>query len=572
MDAESESILRNAVGEFRDEVSALDWCDIAEVSWQDGSALISLRLDTAEFAGGPDGLPVKNRERISITIGPGFPWVPPTASVAHWDWAGFPHVLLGRHLCLYLDPTTQWDPNNPVNNYLCRLGEWFTDAIAGNFDPGTALFHPVGGVPHRTPGAPTIVVTEPLPLGQEGFRFQRIQVRDRTPHCIEVASWGRKPKLEDTRIALLVVLPEMLPIGAGARLSDLGCIVTMQQSSGARKRLTKRLRELAADLGKDDPLQLMIAVPNPANQGQQAYHLIAAHIGNKYVSESLSAAISRKPTQPPSRDEPELLWLYVDDCRDALSTRRDESQPMGHYRGLKVELWGCGALGSWIAEFLARAGASQITIRDNSYVTQGLLVRQNYTHADIGRYKVDAVADRIRAINGSITVRSVPQICQPATNEELDCDLIIDATVSTSVATAIEDAQRMGNVQIPVVQLATDSESASLGIVTVCHPSSDATTNDVDVALQERAESDPALAPFRGLWNPDEPAPIVPALGCSVPTFRGSGADLATIASEGLNLAGRLLSRRISGGYLFSTSSSPYSVPSKTAVALAPDP
>ncbi|WP_419551743.1 ThiF family adenylyltransferase [Candidatus Poriferisodalis sp.] len=572
MDVESEPRLHNSVEEFRHEVSALDWCEITDVSCQNGKVLISLRLDTSEFTGGPDGLPVKSRERINITVGPEFPWVPPTASVKHWDWAGFPHVLLGRQLCLYLDPSTQWDPNNPVNNYLCRLAEWFTDAIAGDFDPGTALFHPVGGVPHRTPGAPTIVVTEPLPLDQEGFRFQRIQVRDRTPHCIEVVSWRRKPALEDTRIALLVILPEMLPIGAGTRLSDLACIVTLQQSSGARKRLTKRLRELADDLGNDDPLQLVIAVPNPANQGQRGYHLIAAHIGNEHVSQSLSAATSRRPTQPPSRREPELLWLYVDDSREALSVRRDRSQPIQQYRGLKVELWGCGALGSWIAEFLARAGTSQITIRDYGHVTQGLLVRQNYTHADVGRHKVDAVADRIRAINSSINVRPVRHICQLAANEELDCDIIIDVTVSTSVATAIEDAQGNGNIQVPVVQLAADSESASLGIVTVCHPSSDSTTNDIDVALQERVENDPALAAFRGLWNPDEPAPITPALGCSVPTFRGSGADLAAIASEGLNLAARLLSRRVSGGYLFSTPSSPHSVPTRTAVALAPDP
>ena len=560
--------LQDAVEELRQEVSGLNWCEVTDVSWVEGNALVNLRLDTSLFTRGPDGLPIKNRERIRISLGPQFPWFPPTASVDHWRWAGFPHVLHGRGLCLYLDPSTQWDPNHPVSNFLNRLAEWFTDAIAGNFDPGTALFHPIGGVPHRTPGAPTIVVTQPLPLGQEGFRFQRIQVRDRTPRCIDVVSWTRRPRQDDARIALLVVMPEMLPIGAGSRLSDLAFIIAVQQSSGARRRLTKRLRELIDDLGKDDPLQIVLAVPNPANQGQEGYHLIAAHIENRHVNEALSAAASRKTTEPHSPQEPELVWLYVDDNREALTVRRDSNQPMQQYRDLRVELWGCGALGSWIAEFLARAGIAQITIRDYGHVTQGLLVRQNFREEDVGRPKVNAVADRVRAIDNSIDVRPVAEICQRAIDEELDCDIIIDATVSTSVATAIEHAQGNGSIKVPLVQLATDNESASLGILTVWHPMTDATTNDVDEALQARADNDPELSAFRRLWDSDEPAPITPALGCSVPTFRGSGADLAAIASEGLNLAANLISRRISGGYLFATASSPYPVPPKTGVAL----
>lgn len=44
-----------------------------------------------------------------------------------------------------------------------RLWQWLADAAAGRFDPDTALYHPVGGILHHTPGAPTVVVREPVP-------------------------------------------------------------------------------------------------------------------------------------------------------------------------------------------------------------------------------------------------------------------------------------------------------------------------------------------------------------------------------------------------------------------------
>ena len=560
--------LQEAVNEFSGAIDDVAWFKIRDVSCAEGTAHIDLELDTKPFVKGASGLPVQQRERIDIAIGPEFPWIPPQASVKHWRWCGFTHVLYGRHLCLYLDVSTEWDPSQPVENYINRLSEWFSDAIGGKFDPSAALFHPVGGVPHRTPGAPTIVVNIPLRLDQEGIRFQRMQLRDRSPNCIDVVSWNRKPKLANRRAALLVVLPEMLPIGAGSRLSDLADIVVLQQSNGARKRLLKKLSDMAKGLGTKEPLQIIIAVPHPTNTGQGRFHLIACHIESENIQECLTAVLGRKPDKSHPPSEPELVWLYVDDLRDGISVRRDADQPLQQYRGLNVQLWGCGALGSWIGELLARAGIAQITLRDPGYVTQGLVIRQNYREMDVGKTKVEALADRIRSIDNAIEVHAVAGICQPSIRNDLDGDLIIDATVSTSVATAIEWAQSDGRIRVPVVQVSTDSESASLGIVTVCHPAAGTTTNDIDEALHQRVQNEPVLSPFRQLWNPDEPPPIIPVLGCSVPTFRGSGADLVTIASESLNLAANLLSRRISGGHLFSRTSGNYSTLPLTSVTI----
>jgi molybdopterin/thiamine biosynthesis adenylyltransferase len=220
-----------------------------------------------------------------------------------------------------------------------------------------------------------------------------------------------------------------------------------------------------------------------------------------------------------------------------------------------------------MAELLVRAGISQITLRDSSYVTRGLLVRQNFTELDVGRPKAEALAERLRQIDSSLDVSAVVGICQSAISESLKCDVVVDATVSTGVAAAIDSAQESGRLQVPLVQVATDTETAALGILTMCHPRSSCTTSDIDHAIHVRAESDPALAPFLGFWDQAATPPITPTLGCSVPTFRGSGADLTAIAATAVNLVALALSRSLSGGYLFASPHSPHGVPHLTGFA-----
>ena len=132
-----------------------------------------------------------------------------------------------------------------------------------------------------------------------------------------------------------------------------------------------------------------------------------------------------------------------------------------------------------------------------------------------------------------------------------DCDLIVDATVNSRTAWLIDSHQRAGSLHAPVVQVATDLDSATLGIVTICQPDSGHTNNDVDDALRQRCESEDPLAPFRQFWNPDKAPPLTPSPGCSVPTFRGSGADAAAVAADAVSLIAVAFRRCATGGYVF---------------------
>lgn len=67
---------------------------------------------------------------------------------------------------------------------------------------------------------------------------------------------------------------------------------------------------------------------------------------------------------------------------------------------------GCG-IGSTIAETCLRLGFQHLTLVDKDQVEAHNLNRQNFTAADVGTQKVDALARRLLAINPSASIRVV---------------------------------------------------------------------------------------------------------------------------------------------------------------------
>lgn len=68
----------------------------------------------------------------------------------------------------------------------------------------------------------------------------------------------------------------------------------------------------------------------------------------------------------------------------------------------RIHIIGCGSVGSTLAELLARFGLTKISLYDFDDVEAHNLANQMFTTAEIGKPKVDAVAERICAINPEI--------------------------------------------------------------------------------------------------------------------------------------------------------------------------
>lgn len=72
----------------------------------------------------------------------------------------------------------------------------------------------------------------------------------------------------------------------------------------------------------------------------------------------------------------------------------------------RVHIIGCGAVGSTVAENVARLGLTNISLYDFDTVEAHNVANQMFYATDIGRKKVDAVADMIMKINPDISLEN----------------------------------------------------------------------------------------------------------------------------------------------------------------------
>lgn len=65
----------------------------------------------------------------------------------------------------------------------------------------------------------------------------------------------------------------------------------------------------------------------------------------------------------------------------------------------RIHIIGCGAIGSTVAENLVRFGITKITLYDFDNVEPHNIANQMFRHTDIGKAKVDALAEYLAEIN-----------------------------------------------------------------------------------------------------------------------------------------------------------------------------
>jgi tRNA A37 threonylcarbamoyladenosine dehydratase len=106
------------------------------------------------------------------------------------------------------------------------------------------------------------------------------------------------------------------------------------------------------------------------------------------------------------------------------------------YAGRRVAIVGLGGVGSWVAEALARSGVGHLALIDADDICVSNTNRQLPALAgQYGRNKVDAMAERCRAINPQIEIEAVPAFVTASNLEQMlgktasgkDFDLVLDA-------------------------------------------------------------------------------------------------------------------------------------------------
>ncbi|MFF5787365.1 ThiF family adenylyltransferase [Streptomyces sp. NPDC012693] len=517
----------------------------------DGLVTVPISVRTSNMPHVAGGLPLQQSEDFLLTL-PATPMIPPQVCTSHIRFAGTPHVLQGNRLCLYLDPAREWDPAAGITPVINRLWQWLTDAAAGAFDAATALYHPVGGVLHHTPGTATVVVREPVP-----HRPATAWLTQRTPDRLDLTCAPADPHSHRTPI-----LPvDTLPLGAGSTLAELLTLTRPttahdpQTADAASPALLTALAASALRNPEDTPQHFVLAVRHPTAPATPPFLLVGRlppQAADTLRRLARRATPSRLGSLPEELADVPLAWCYLSDERPEVTTRRDTLRPVRVFQDCHIHIWGCGGIGSWAAEMVARAGAAHLTLSDPGRVTGGLLVRQNYTEEHLGMTKATALASRLRTLRNDLRIDIAAPPPDPALLKAADqADLVIDATVSITAGRFLDLLAQQPYRKAVLAQLATDSLTASLGILTIAAPDTPTSLSAIDHTVGGHVLNDPSLEAYHALW--DEPDPgdeLRPTRGCSTPTFHGSAADLMATTATLINLLGTQMRHPVSGTHL----------------------
>lgn len=117
----------------------------------------------------------------------------------------------------------------------------------------------------------------------------------------------------------------------------------------------------------------------------------------------------------------------------------------------RVAVFGIGGVGGYAAEALVRSGLGSIDLIDNDKFALTNLNRQLFaTHDTIGKFKVDAAAERLSSINPDCQIK-VHKIFYLPENREIDFslyDYIVDAIDTVSGKIGLVMAAAAANVPI----------------------------------------------------------------------------------------------------------------------------
>lgn len=591
----------------------------------DGTRLVGVSMSTAQLPPRAlKGVRFRNVEEFTLHL-EATGDRPPPVTLDHYRFLGVAHVMSGVQICLYLDPSRDWDPDAGIRGVLELLWKWMEDAAADRFRPEEALYHAVGGVAHVSKGTPTVVVRN---LADSGRHLDEMYLRPRSQHRFDLVAGPKEPG--DLHVPV-VRLRRDIPVGAGHDvLADLlgrleitqglhppwpdAWIAPRTQRLFIGKVTLLSLAEHAVTGHPDKPgdcalravvnpwgLRGVVAARdllspaaeladaivsstarNPAGSHQYAILTVphpsggARHLLCLRISPKLADVFRREASEPDQNVDPyrvvqasggmAMEWCQLSDERAQVTTRRDNGRPVSALYGGTVHIWGVGGLGSWIAEFVVRAGARRVVVHDIGRVTGGLLVRQDYVEDDIGAPKAGALVARLRSIRDDVDVCVMTDLPEAeVVPEMLAADLVIDATISHVAGRFLNQLTLAPGRRAVFAQIATDARTGTLGVAfvntpTLNAPGADATPPselptmaDIDKHAGAKVDANATLEPYRVFWEPplseDE---FVPTRGCSLPTFHGSAADLAGVAGALLNLVALHLGRDQPGTHLIS--------------------
>lgn len=523
-------------------------------------AQVEIDVACDHYARAPAGIPLEARERLFIFIPPGFPFAIPSVQAPHRRWAGYPHVMRDQTLCLYQAPASEWDPSDGMFGFLARLDDWLRLAALGELDPVGAPLHPPLAYLMEGTTAPSVILRADTPAVGASPWVGYARLEETTGERVDLTEWIRLtiqgvPQNVAAAVLLTEPMPPLYPRGVRELIDEL------ETRGVSRERLLLLLKLAAHFNGEGAPLYVVIGAPMRGIRGSgdlqqhlevwrldatvaDALRLLLRTVGE---SEELQAiGVKLEAAILVWADVARVDWCYALEARPEIVVARDTNTPAAWFRDRVVAVWGCGALGGRVAEFLARAGVRRLILRDKAMVRPGIFVRQPFADADIGRNKAEVLAEGLRKIRSELDVTTAAaDILRALDGADWwdGADLVIDTTGSEAVLSKLEVRRKeIAQGRRPMIAAMVIGHEAQNGLAVVADHRHTGGPYDLSRRAKIWVCSHPELRHFADeFWPTARRKPFQPEPGCSEPTFVGSAADVGALAGLLFNNVAEML-------------------------------
>lgn len=512
--------------------------------------MVEISVDCSSYERKEGGLPLRARERLLVFIPPQFPLETPSIESTHTRFADFAHVQWGKRLCLYQAPNTEWHPGDGMFGFFERLDYWLRHGALNQLDPTGLPLHPPAVYRKRSEiVVPRVNTPTPQPPWWAGY----VEITRENNACVELGNWiAYNEVIPEKRLAGVILLPSTMPHEYPASVSRLQAVLAERNLAPNLLQLLLEMAALRNVDGKPLFIVLGAAMRGTAGDNKRLQHIAVWYIapdratnlremvlqsdeGKKQIAADQFATWAKDAM---------VEWCYVREDRPEIVTPRDTGSPMAWWRGKRVTVLGCGALGTPIGMMIARAGAQTIKLYDDAAVAPGVLVRQNFDRSDIGYTKNSAARNKLKAINPDADIQDhhgdVIKAIATGTGELFNVDVVINATASNRVSAALErHFVDQSHERPPIVSVAI-GHRADRALVTLAGRDFPGVSMDLDRRTKIELTNVLAGRPFLDEFWPagDRDIKIFqPEPGCSDPTFIGSAADTFGLSAAMLNVA-----------------------------------
>lgn len=178
-----------------------------------------------------------------------------------------------------------------------------------------------------------------------------------------------------------------------------------------------------------------------------------------------------------------------------------------------VVVLGLGGVGSFTAEALARAGVGRLTLVDGERIEETNVNRQLHAlDGEVGRFKAEALADRLRRIAPQAVVEPVPEFYGAENAARLvppGVSFVVDAM--DTVVAKLHVVARCLDERIPIVTAlgaARRIDPTAIQVTDLCESHTDQLAKDVRKYLRRRyGISAKAPTGVLAVWSVEEPRP-----------------------------------------------------------------